>query len=72
MPKTMSDRTPRPPQFTGPRPVSDDRRTRQRLRGLCDEVLASYRVAAGREPLTDDDRREAQALLAGVAPVPRG
>ena len=47
---------------------SADRRQRLRLRELCDEVLASYRVATGREPLSDVERREARALLSGIAP----
>ena len=72
MPNPMSAATPRPPHHAGPRAVTADRRTRRRLRRLCDEVLASYRVAAGRDPFTDDDRREARELLAGLAPVPRG
>ncbi len=45
---------------------ADDRRQRTRLRDLCDEVLASYRVAAGSEPLSPDERREAVALLAAL------
>ena len=48
------------------------RRTRLRLRELCDEVLASYRVATGRTPLTDDDRAEATAVLDKVVPPLRG
>ena len=47
---------------------SADRRHRLRLRELCDEVLASYRVATGREPLSDLERREARAMLAGMTP----
>ena len=45
-----------------------DRRHKLRLRELCDEVLASYRVATGREPLSDVERREARAMLAGLTP----
>ena len=44
------------------------RRTRLRLRELCDEVLASYRVATGRDPLNAIEREDARALLARVAP----
>ncbi|MFL5576443.1 MAG: hypothetical protein ACJ79S_10795 [Gemmatimonadaceae bacterium] len=45
---------------------SAERRTRAHLRDLCDEVLASYRVATDRDPLTEADRREAQALLTSL------
>ena len=45
-----------------------DRRHKLRLRELCDEVLASYRVATGREPLTDVERHEARAMLASLTP----
>ena len=52
---------------------SADRRHKLRLRELCDEVLASYRVATDRDPLTDAERHEARALLAGMTPrVSRG
>lgn len=40
----------------GPATVSDDRRTLLRLRDLCDEVLASHRIAADRDLFSDDDR----------------
>lgn len=50
---------------------TSSRRTRLRLRELCDEVLASYRAATGRGPLTDGDRAEANALLGRVAPTLR-
>ena len=45
-----------------------DRRTRTRLRELCDEVIASYRAATNRELFTDRDREEARALLSRVLP----
>lgn len=48
---------------------SASRRTRLRLRELCDEVLASYRVATGRDPLSSSDREAANALLGRVAPL---
>ena len=51
--------------------MNAERRTRARLRELCDEVLASYRVAQGRDLLTDVERREAQSMLAEVAPLGR-
>ncbi len=50
----------------GPRQTTSDRRTRRRLRELCDEVLASYRVATERDIFTDSDRREARALLGRI------
>lgn len=53
------------------RPVSAERRTRLRLRELCDEVLASYRCASGDEVLSDRERREAAKMLSRIAPLPR-
>ncbi len=47
---------------------ADDRRQRTRLRELCDEVLASFRVASGSDMLSADDRREARTLLDRFAP----
>lgn len=41
----------------------EDRRTRPRLRELCDEVLASFRVANERDLFSDDDRRAARVFL---------
>jgi hypothetical protein len=57
------------------RPDSASRRTRLRLRDLCDEVLASYRAAKGHDPLSHAEREDARALLSRVAPrvpTPRG
>lgn len=48
----------------GPRPVAADRRRRTHLRDLCDEVLASFRVARERELLSDSDREAAGPVLA--------
>ncbi|HEY0971021.1 MAG TPA: hypothetical protein VGE02_08650 [Gemmatimonadales bacterium] len=48
-----------------------DRRTRSRLRELCDEVLASYRAARGDDPLSAEDRSTAAELLPQVAPLER-
>lgn len=50
----------------GPRRARGDRRTRVHLRELCDEVLASYRVARGEDVITDEDRRAAEELLKNV------
>jgi hypothetical protein len=47
---------------------TDDRRTRLRLRELCDEVIASYRAAKGGDPIADGERREAEDFLAGITP----
>ena len=48
-----------------------DRRTRLRLRDLCDEVIASFRLASGRDLLSDAERAEARATLAHVTPAIR-
>ncbi|GJG87039.1 hypothetical protein tb265_22200 [Gemmatimonadetes bacterium T265] len=45
-----------------------DRRRRAHLRELCDEVLASFRVARGRDMLSDGDRQTARTLLAQLTP----
>jgi hypothetical protein len=50
----------------GPRGVAADRRSRSRLRDLCDEVLASYRVASGEDLFTEADRAEARAFLTKI------
>ena len=43
-----------------------DRRTKLRLRELCDEVLASYHQARGRDLFSSDDRKAARELTALV------
>jgi hypothetical protein len=53
----------------GPSNVASDRRSRARLRDLCDEVLASYRVASDRDVITDADRADARAMMARIAPL---
>jgi len=50
------------------RPDTTLRRTRLRLRDLCDEVLASYRVAHGDDPVSEADREAAAPLLGAVGP----
>ena len=50
------------------RRVRSERRTRNRLRELCDEVLASYRLAVGEDLVTQDDREVAQQYLRGMTP----
>ena len=57
----------RAPQM--PRRRSRDRRTLVRLRELCDEVLASYRLAQGEEFVTPEDREIANEVLRGITPM---
>lgn len=59
-------RGPRGPR--GPRRQTADRRTHGRLRELCEEVLASYRLAQGEDLLSAEDRRSAEQLLKGLTP----
>jgi hypothetical protein len=51
-----------------PRRARADRRTKSRLRELCDEVLASYRIAQGQDLLSDEDRQVAEQVLRKVTP----
>jgi hypothetical protein len=53
----------------GPKNVPADRRSHRRLRDLCDEVLASYRVASDRDPISESDRATARMMLASIAPL---
>ena len=53
----------------GPRPVPAERRTRPRLRELCDEVLASFRVARERDLLSADEREQAHRFLDRLTPT---
>jgi hypothetical protein len=48
-----------------------DRRQLPRLRELCDEVLASFHVANGQDPISEQDRAVAMELMRGVAPLQR-
>jgi hypothetical protein len=43
-----------------------ERRTKLRLRELCDEVLASYHQARGHDLFSNDDRQTARDLIASV------
>jgi hypothetical protein len=43
-----------------------ERRTKLRLRDLCDEVLASYHQARGRDLFSSDDRQIARELMTSV------
>lgn len=56
----------------GPQPVPANRRHLLRLRDLCDEVLASHRAARARDVISEPERQDARALLAGLAPERRG
>jgi hypothetical protein len=51
--------------------ITPDRRERRRLRDLCDEVLASFRIAADRDPISEQDRATAMQLLPQLTPLPR-
>jgi hypothetical protein len=51
--------------------MRQDRRTRHRLRDLCDEVLASYRIARGADVLPESERRDAREMLARIVPLGR-
>ena len=57
-------------QDQGRRSAGADRRSRRNLRELCDEVLASYRQATDGPMLSDSERREAEAMLADLTPLP--
>ena len=43
-----------------------ERRTKLRLRELCEEVLASYHQARGHDLFSSDDRKTARELMASV------
>jgi len=58
----------RPRRSVAARSKRADRRSRLRLRDLCDEVLASYRVARERELWSTDERHEAKRMLASLTP----
>ena len=58
-------------RLAGPRLVASDRRQRTRLRDLCDEVLASFRLAADNDPISEQDRQAAMEILPRVAPMSR-
>jgi arginine/lysine/ornithine decarboxylase len=64
----MSNPTPLSPALPDVAAAADERRHLLRLRELCDEVLASQRVAEGRDVMTADERAEARQLLADIAP----
>lgn len=53
------------------RPANADRRQLSRLRDLCDEVLASFRLAAGQDPISEQDRAAAREVMGAFAPLRR-
>jgi hypothetical protein len=65
----QANRSRRHSLVTGPRAVSADRRNRRRFRELCDEVLASYRIATGEDLFSDSDRAAPRAITSAVAPI---
>jgi hypothetical protein len=60
-----------PDSLLSRRRATSDRRQRARLRDLCDEVLASFRLANGHDPISEQDRQEAKELMRGLAPIGR-
>jgi hypothetical protein len=44
-----------------------DRRQRGRLRELCDEVLASFRMAREPDQFSEQDRAQGRALVSRIA-----
>jgi hypothetical protein len=62
---------PAPDNPIGRRRPTSDRRQRARLRDLCDEVLASFRLATGHDPISEQDRQAARELMRELAPMGR-
>jgi hypothetical protein len=62
----MNDLRSRGPEVQ--RRTKSDRRVRGRLRELCDEVLASYRVAQGQDLVTPEERDSAEQMLRSLTP----
>jgi hypothetical protein len=46
--------------------IPADRRQRTRLRDLCDEVLASFRMARQPDQFSEQDRAEGRALVSSI------
>ena len=65
---SVSHRVTKPRMPFGRRRASLERRTKARLRELCDEVLASYRIAIGEDLVTPEDRELAQQHLRNLTP----
>lgn len=51
--------------------ANTDRRQLSRLRDLCDEVLASFRLAAGQDPISQHDRQAARELMPALVRIGR-
>jgi len=61
---------PLPDRRSSRRPASaSDRRQKSHLRDLCDEVLASFRVASDRDPISSEDRMVAAQILPRLTPL---
>jgi hypothetical protein len=58
-------------EMIAPRRQRQDRRTKGRLRELCDEVLASYRLAQGQDLLSQEEREFPLPRTHGYAQVLR-
>lgn len=69
MRKTSTKTTPTRTSTTGPARVSTERRQRGRLRDLCDEVLASFRIARSQELISERELAESRAMLASMTPA---
>jgi hypothetical protein len=65
---SVSHRVTKPRMPLGRRRSTMERRTRARLRELCDEVLASYRLAIGEDLVTPEDRELAEQHLRELTP----
>jgi hypothetical protein len=53
---------------SGPKAILSERRSRSRLRELCDEVLASHRVANDRDVISEAERADARTILSRLTP----
>jgi hypothetical protein len=51
----------------GPHSVTVERRNHRHLRELCDEVLASYRAAAGQDLFTATDRTDTRLMMSRIS-----
>lgn len=58
--------------LVGPRRNRQDRRIRGRLRELCEEVLASYRLAQGEDFIAPEEREKAKQVLRSLTPAIAG
>jgi hypothetical protein len=56
---------------TSPSSAPAERRSRARLRDLCDEVLASFRLASQGDMFSEHDRDEGRALIGKISGLAR-